>query len=252
MRRALLGLLVAATSCSDFSLVAPEPAPEQTAPIMSVLVDVERSDSSRYRVGGFFFRGLDSLGRLNEPADRALYVDGNAVQPSFERDPRWWRYEWEEVRSDGGTGADSVRIRPPMLAGSPLPAVTVTIPIASREGPADVVWSEGEDLRLNVPPVGARPELSAVGSDWMLELADSCSGAATSRPVSVQGRGTHPSELRIPWTWLPSTIPAPMVACLRAFSAFRVSNAPYRVDVLVHLHLTWRIQVVRRSQGATD
>lgn len=252
MRRALLGLLIGTTSCGDFTLVGPESAPQQMAPVMSVLVNVERSDSSRYTLGAFFFRGLDSLGRLNEPADRALYVDGHAVQPSVERDAQWWRYEWEEVRSDAGARADSVRIRPPVLAGSRPPGVTVTIPIAAREGPADVTWSEGEDLRLSVPPVDARPELSAVGSDWMLELADTCVGASTSRPVLVQGRGAHPSELRIPWTWLPSTGPAPAVACLRAFSAYRVSNAPYRMDVLVHLHLTWRLQVVRTSPRATD
>lgn len=247
MRKALLGLLVVVINCSDFTLVEPETAPP-AEPAMSVLLRADRSGSSHYELSALFFRGADSRGRPSEPADRALYVEGNALQPSVQTGSEVWRYDWEETRTDGGVQADSLRIRPPVLAGSPLPGVTVTIPIAGREGPADVTWAEGEDLRLHVSPaVAATTQLSAESSDWTLDLADACGGAGRSRPLSVVGRGAYPPEFRVPWEWLLSATPAPAVACLRVFSSYRVSNAPYRINVLVELHLTWRIHVAGTS-----
>jgi hypothetical protein len=247
MRSALLGLLIAAISCSDFTLVEPEPA-LPTEPAMSVLLVAERSASSRYELSAFFFRGLDSRGLPIELADRALYVEGTARQPSPQPRSELWHYDWQETRADGGLQADSVRIRPPVIAGSPLPGITVTIPIAGREGPADVTWAEGEDLRLHMSPaVGATTQLSGGPSDWALELGDACGAAATNRPFFVVGQGSYPAEFRVPWEWLLSATPAPAVACLRVSSRYRVSNAPYRMDVHVDVHLTWRIRMAGTS-----
>jgi hypothetical protein len=247
VRKALLGLLVAAINCSDFTLVEPETAPA-VEPAMSVLLRADRSGSSHYELSAVFFRGADSRGRPGELADRALYVEGNALQPRIETGSEVWRYDWEETRADEGVQADSLRIRPPVLAGSPLPGVTVTIPITGREGPADVTWAEGEDLRLHVSPaVAATTQLSAESSDWTLDLADACGGAGRSRPLSVVGRGAYPPEFRVPWEWLASATPAPAVACLRALSRYRVLNAPYRMDLFVDLQLTWRIHVAGTS-----
>jgi len=243
VRNALLGLLVAATSCRDFTLVGPESA--QQPPQASVFLTVDRFDSSRYVLGAFFFRGVDSRGHFGELADPALYVEGSALQPRINAGSELWDYNWEETRADGGVHADSLRIRPPVLAGSPLPGVTVTIPITGREGPADVTWAEGEDLRLQVsPPIGATPPLSGGPTDWILELGDACGGAGTSRPLIVQGHGAYPAEFRVPWEWLLSVTPAPAVACVRMLFGYRVSNAGYPLDVIVDLHLTWRIHVV--------
>jgi hypothetical protein len=247
VRKALLGLLVAVTNCSDFTLVGPEPAPP-AEPAMGLSLRADRSGSSRYEVRAIFFPGADSRGHLAEPADRALYVEGNALQPSIETAPGLWSYDWQETRADGGAHADSLRIRPPVLAGSPLPGVTVTIPITGREGAADVTWVEGEDLRLHVSPaVGATSQLSGGDSDWTLELGDACGGGGTSRSLLVLGRGAHPPEFRVPWEWLASATPAPAVACLRALSRYRVLNAPYRMDLFVDLQLTWRIHVAGTS-----
>jgi hypothetical protein len=248
VRKALLGLLVAAISCSDFALVEPEPA-APAEPSMSVLLRADRSASSRYELSAFFFRGLDSRGRAGELADRVLYVEGNALQPSPESGSELWHYDWEETRADGGVQADSLRIRPPVLAGSPLPGITVTIPIPGRAGPGDVTWAEGEDLRLHISPaIGATPQLSGGPIDWRLELGDACGGAGTSRALFVTGRGAYPPELRVPWEWLLSATPAPTAACLRALSSYRVSNAPYRMDVFVELQLAWRIRVAGTNQ----
>jgi hypothetical protein len=247
VRKALLGLLVTAISCSDFALVEPERG-LPTEPSIGVLLRADRSASSRYELNAFFFRGLDSRGQPGELADRVLYVEGNAVQPSPGPGSEFWLYDWEETRTDGGVQADSLRIRPPVLVGSPLPGITVTIPIAGREGPADVTWAEGEDLRLHVSPaISATTQLSGGPTDWTLELGDACGGAATSRPVFVAGQGTYPAEFRVPWEWLRSATPAPAAACLRVSSRYRVSNAPYRTDVHVDVHLTWRIRVAGTS-----
>jgi hypothetical protein len=241
VRKALLGLLVAA-SCSDFTLVEPERA-LPTEPSISVLLRADRFASSRYELSAFFYRGLDSRGLPSELADRDLYVEGNARQPSIQTGSELWHYDWEETRADGGVQADSLRIRPPVIAGSPLPGITVTIPIAGREGPADVTWAEGEDLRLHVSPaIRATAQLSGGPTDWTLELGDACGGAGTSRPLFATGRGAYPAEFRIPWEWLLSATPAPAVACLRVSSRYRVLNAPYRMDVNVDVHLTWRIR----------
>jgi hypothetical protein len=242
VRRALLGVLVAATSCDDFTLVEPEPGLTEAA--MSIFISVDRSTSSDYQLSAVFFRGADSQRRFGELADRALYVEGTAVQPTIRSTSELWEYDWEGTRADGGAHADSLRIRPPVLVGSPVPGHTVTIPIAGREGPEDVTWAAGEDLRLQVSSgIGPTPQLSGAPINWTLELGDSCDGSAPIRPVLVQGRGAFPSELRVPWEWLQGVTPAPAAACLRVFSDFRVSNAPYRMDVIVDLRLAWRIHV---------
>jgi hypothetical protein len=249
VRKALLGLLVAAISCRDFTLVEPEPAQQQEEALISVLLTVDRSESSHYKLSAVFFPGLDSRGRPRELADRVLDVEGDALQPSIHTGSELWEYDWERTRADAGVGADSLRVRPPVLAGSQLPGATVTIPIAGREGPTDVTWAEGADLRLPVSPaIGATAQLSGGPMDWTLELGDACGGAGTSRALFVAGRGAYPPEFRVPWEWLLSATPAPAVACLRAFSSYRVSNAPYRMDVVVVLHLTWRIHVAGTNQ----
>jgi hypothetical protein len=241
----LLGLLVAAAGCSDFSLVGPESAQPPTEASMTVVLRADRSDSSLYELSVFFFRGFDSGGRPTDLADQAAYVEGETLQPTFETESGPWRYEWKAIRADSGAHADSLRIRPPVLAGSPLPGITVTIPIVGREGPAEVTWVKGEDLRLRPSPaVDATAQLSAGISDWTLELGDACGSAATNRSLFVTGRGAYPPEFRVPWEWLGSATPVPTAACLRTFSSYHVSNAPYRIDVLVDLQLAWRIRVV--------
>ncbi len=242
MRRALLALLVATTSCSDFTLVEPEVPPQPTESLMSVLLRADRSDISRYQLSAIFGRGLDARRQLIELADEAFYVEGDALHP-VETVYGLWRYEWEETRADGGAQADSLQIRPPVPEGAPLPGLTVTIPIAGREGPADVTWAEGEDLRLRVSPgIGTTPQLSEGLIDWRLELGDTCQGSSGPR-LFIAGRGTFPAEFRVPWEWLVSSTPAPAAACLRAFSRYRVPDAPYRMDVFVELHLAWRVHV---------
>jgi hypothetical protein len=252
MRGILLGLLVAAVGCGDFTLVEPDSVPGPTEPLMSVYVGVDRSDSSRYELTAFFYRGLASGGGPNEAADRAFYVEGTALQPTLvtTSGSEFWRYDWKEIRADSGAGADSLRIRPPVLAGSPLPGIDVTIPVPAREGPADVTWAEGQDLRLRVSSVVVAPtQLSVEHRDWTLELGDGCGGAGPSRPLLVaQGSGgAYPSEFRVPWEWLLSVTPAPTAACLRLVSGYHVSNAPYRMDVSVGVRLAWRIHVAGTS-----
>jgi hypothetical protein len=248
MRSTLLALLVAAVSCSDFSLVEPEVLPQPAESLMSVLLRADRSDVSRYELEAIFVRGRDAHGQPIEVADRHLYVEGDAVQPTVESGGfEFWRYEWETTRTDGGGQADSLRIRPPVLEGASLPGLTVTIPIAAREGPADVTWAEGEDLRLRVSPrIGTTPQLSAGLTDWTLELGDTCQGSSGQR-LFIAGQGTFPSEFRVPREWLMSFTPAPAAACLRAVSSYRVSDAPYRIDVFVELRLTWRIHMAGTS-----
>ena len=248
MRRPLLGLLVAATGCSDFTLVEPDPAQPLTQPSMSVLVTANRSDISRYELSAFLVRGIDSRGQPIDPADPAVYVEGTALEPTVDTGSDLWRYDWAGTRTDGGAQVDSLRLRPPVLAGSPLPGLTVTIPIGARDGPADATWAQGDDLRLHVSSsTGATPQLSEETTDWMLELGDTCDAFSTSRPIFVLGRGAFPAELRIPWEWLRNSTPVPAAACLRVVSRYRVSNAPYRIDVFVELHLAWRIHVAGTS-----
>jgi hypothetical protein len=248
VRKALFGLLVAAANCSDFTLVGPESAPQP--PQASVFLTVDRFDSSRYVMSAFFFRGVDSRGHLGELADRVFYVDDRPLQPRTNTGSEFWDYNWEETRADGGVHADSLRIRPPVLvlAGSPIPGVTVTIPITGREGLADVTWAEGEDLRLRVsPPIGATPQLAGGPTYWTLELGDACGGGGASTSRTVQGRGAYPPEFRVPWEWLLSAAPTPAVACVRVLFDYQVSNAPYRLDVVVDLRLTWRIHMTGTS-----
>ena len=237
MRKTLLGVaLAAAAGCTeDFTLVGPETA-QQQPPLLSVLVRADRSDSSRYRLEAFFFRGVV------EAADSTLYVDRDVIRPTLSPQSQLWSYVWRMTRADGGAHADSLRIRPPILAGSPSGGFAVTIPITGREGPMEVAWSEGQDLRLPLSPApGTATELAARASDWTLELGDGCAGANATRVLFVQGRGPLPAEFRVPWEWLVSATPAPAFACLRALSVYDVPNAPYRVDVFLDLQLTWRI-----------
>ena len=80
-------------------------------------------------------RSAAPSGRANEVTDRALYIDGNALQPVGALTSDCWQYEWKETRPDGGAHADSLRIRAPVLAASPGAGIVVTTPIAGREGP---------------------------------------------------------------------------------------------------------------------
>ena len=250
MRKALLGLLVTAIGCSDFTLVEPAPGP-QVEPSLGVLLRADRSVAgSRYELRAIFFRGTDDRRRPREVDDPVLYVEGTAVQPDLGMDPGsgLWFYVWEGTRADGGAGADSVRIRAPVLAGMPSSGLTATIPIAGRDGPAEVTWAEGEDLRLRVSPaVGTSTSVSGGVSSWRLDLGESCGETAAGGPVVVSGRGAYPPELRVPWEWLLSATQPPTAACLRAFFNYRVPSAPYRTDVQIDLQLVWRVQAAGTS-----
>jgi hypothetical protein len=248
--KSLVGLLIAAAGCSDFTLVEPEPRP-QAESLMGIALHADRSGSSRYELHALLFPGADTRGQPNEFADRALYVENNPLQPRVEASSQLWGYDWEETRADGGLHVDSIRIRPPVPAGSSLPGITVTIPIVGREDPEQVTWVEGEDLRLHVSPqVDPAPRLPILFSDWALELGDTCSDAGSGRALRIAGSGAHPPEFRIPWEWLASTTPAPAIACLRTVSAYRVPGAPYRMEVSLSLQVAWRITVAAGTSSA--
>lgn len=249
MRKALFGLLVAATTgCGDFTLVEPPPG-LATEPLLSVVLEANRSEDSHYVLRAFFFPGADFRGQLAEVADRFLYVEGNAVQPRPETDPRFFDYEWEQTRSDGGVGADSLRIQLPVLAGSPQPGPVVTIPFPGREGPAEVTWAEGEDLRLRISPaVVTTDQLMGGIVDWRLDLGLACGGSTGGgQQLFVTGRGPYPPELRVPWEWLGDAAQAPTAACFRVSIPYRVLNTPYRVEVYVNLRLDWRLRATAAS-----
>ena len=247
---ALAGSLITYAGCSDFTLVEPEPGPRAET-LMGIALHVERSGASRYELRGLLFPGTDSRGEPNEFADRALYVEDSAVQPRVESSSQLWGYDWEETREDGGLHVDSIRIRLPVPVGAQLPGITVGIPIAGREDPEAVTWVQGEDLRLHVsPPPGPSPRLPMLFSDWALELGETCSNAGSGRALRVAGSGAHPAEFRVPWEWLAGVTPAPTVACLRTISAYRIPGAPYRVEVSLALHLSWRITVAAGGSAA--
>ena len=245
LAKVLTGLLIAATGCSDYTLVEPTEAPGSEAEtLFGAALRVERSASSRYELRALLFRGTDAGGRLNEFVDGALYVEGEPLQPRVQLNSELWGYDWEETRTDGGLHADSVQIRLPVRAASVPPGVAVTIPIPGREDPEQITWVEGQDLRLHTSPAAvASPQFFAAISDWTLELGDECVGVNAGRALRVTGRGAHPTEFRIPWEWLSSGSPPPSVACLRVLASYRVANAPYRADVSVDLRVVWRISV---------
>jgi len=246
--RALLGVLVAVVGCQDFTLVDPDAAPQPTAPVMFIGLRVDQTETSNYALDASFFRGLDTRGRLNEFTDPTLGVDGSAVQPTADAQQGWWRYTSAWMRADQGGQPDSVRVRPPVSVGPQAPELMLTIPVAARGDAADVTWAEGTDLRLRVTPAPLAPRLRGTASNWTLELADSCGLGSTSRLLTVQGSGSFPAELRLPWEWLPNAAPAAAAACLRVFSLYEVANAPYRIDVVVQQQLTWRLHIRRSGQ----
>jgi len=245
VRRALLGLLVAAAGCNDFTLVDPPGEQPPNGPVMFVGLRADEAETARYTLDATFFRALDARQRPNEFADRTLGVDGSPLQPIADNaaPEGWWRYESQWTRAEGDGRLDAVFVRPPVSTGPQAPELTFAIPVARRGDPIDVTWSEGADLRLHVSPSSATPPFTGTANSWVLDLADTCGPGSTSRPLAISGSGSFPAELRLPWEWLRSASPAPAVACLRAFSSFKVASAPYPITVVVSYQLPWRLHV---------
>lgn len=238
------GVLVL-VACGDFTLVEPQPQPEE--PLLSVHVSAlsNETESTRYSLNALFHRGTNVRGEPTEVADRALYVEGTPVLPEPETIPGAWSYRWQQTRATTGDGADSIRVAFPVIANSSPGTSSITIPLTRREDPVDVRLTRGEDLLLRVSSADdAPPELSGGVIFWTLEIRQSCSGGDPGPQFEIRGSSPYGSELRVPWQWLATLPGSSMSACFRAFSSFQVVGSPYRATVTVIVELVWRIQVV--------
>jgi hypothetical protein len=239
-----LGVLVL-VACGDFTLVEPQPQPEE--PLLSVHVSAlsNETESTRYELSAYFRRGTDARGEPTEIADSALYVEGTPVLPEPETTPGAWLYRWQQTRAATGDGADSIRVAFPAIASSSPSTSSITIPVTRREGPVDVRLTRGQDLLLRVSSAdGAPPGLSGALGFWTLEIRQSCSGGDPGPQFEIRGSSPYGSELRVPWQWLATLPGSSMSACFRAFSSFQVAGSPYRASVTVIVELVWRIQVI--------
>jgi hypothetical protein len=237
--------LLALAACDDFTLVEPEPQPEE--PLLSVHVRAlsNETESTRYELNALFRRGTNARGEPTEVAHRALYVEGAPILPERETIPGVWSYRWQQTRVTTGDGADSIRVAFPVIANLSPGTSSITIPVTRREDPVDVRLTRGEDLLLRVSSAaGAPPELSGGVGFWTLEIRQSCSGANPGPQFEIRGDGPHPSQLRVPWQWLERLPGSSMSACFRAFSSFQVVGSPYRATVTVIVELVWRIEVI--------
>jgi hypothetical protein len=232
--------LFAIAGCADFTLV--EPQPEE--PLLAVHVDAVSDETTRYEVSAFFRRGTDDRGQPTELVDRALYVEGTPVLPGPETTPGILSYRWEQIRPTTSSRPDSVRVAFPVVASSPR-THSITIPVSSRDDPADISVTRGDELLLRVSPAGdATSELSGGVDFWILEIRQSCTGGGATAQFEIRGSGPFPAELRVPWRWLERLPITSIAACFRAFSSFQVVDSPYRANVSVTVRLMWRIQVV--------
>jgi hypothetical protein len=241
--------LLALAACDDFTLVEPQPGPEE--PLLSVHVGAlsDETGSTRYDLNALFRRGTDARGVPTDVADRALYVEGAPILPEPETTPGMWSYRWQQTRATTGDGADSIHVAFPVIASSSPGTSSITIPVTRREDPADVRLTRGEDLVLRVSSAdGAPPELSGGVEFWTLEIRQSCSGGDARTQFEIRGNSPYPSELRVPWQWLESVPGGSMSACFHAFSSFQVVGSPYRATVTVIAQLVWRIQVVEPAR----
>jgi hypothetical protein len=240
LRWSLRAALLALVACDGLTLV--EPPPDE--PALSIHLDAVSDESSRYDLNALFRRGTDARGHPTELVDGALYVEGTAILPGAERTPGHWSYRWEEDRAATGDQRDSVRVVFPVIATSPH-RHSMTIPIAARDGPANVGLTRGEDLVLRVsPPGGATPPPFGGVDFWTLEIRQSCSSNDSAAQFTISGRGPFPSELRVPWQWLETLPVGSMSACFRAFASYGVVGSPYLTGVSVTVRITWRIHVV--------
>jgi hypothetical protein len=239
MKRALVVVLFTAGGCSGFDLVAPAP---ESPPYLSVSVEVDRKDVSRYTVTAILLPGVDGAGKQKPVTDRSLQVNDSSLIPQLDLRQNF-HYEWHGERSSAD--ADSIFVRVPRAGPSPTIDYRVKVPIAGREDPFNISLVSGDDLRLHLTQILNPPGLSRVTETWQLMVRHAEEpGGANLGLLQVSGLDARPSEIRVPWEWIKAAARDSLVASLTTLSFYRGEGAPYRVEVFVNTVVTWHVRML--------
>ena len=236
----LLGSLLALAACGDFTLVDPQPGTD--GPRLHISIVAVTDETTQYDLYALFSPGMDERGRPTEVIDRALRVEGAPVLPEQQTPDGFWSYRWRGTQT---TTAGLVLVTLPVIAGASPPAHSITIPVTSRTGPADVDLARGAELVLGISSANrVTTGLSGGVESWTLEIRPNCS-ESTSRPqLAIDGTGPFLSEVRVPWQWLEPLSTDQISACFQAFSSYEVAGAPYPASASAFVRLAWRIHII--------
>jgi len=239
MKRLVVAVLLPLGACFGDLLVGPEP---NIAPLLSVAVQARHDEQLRYVVEGFFRPGSDAEGQPRALLDSSLIVDGSSVQ-GVPTSGTSLRYEWDEVAAMPLAG-DTITVRGPIVTGLPSSGLTLRLPVPVRLDPAFVEHSAGDDLLLNISPLtdtvaGLVPSFA----QWQLVLTDA---RQNRRILILDGRGTHPSPLPVPWQLVRAAPGDSLTASVQLFSGHHALNTPYPVFVTIIASITWRLRIVAK------
>ena len=234
-----LPLLLLLSTCVDYRLVGPASPAE---PVLHVLVDISHEEEAlTLGLVGSFSTGTSAGTTQRVLADSTMILQNNVTMPEV-RDASLLAYAWIAHYFDDPAGPDSARVRGPIIRMD-TPPPTITLPVPRRLQALRLEHAVGTDLMLELSPIAAPEQLDRIFGFWQLELEID---ADPQRVLSLNGRGTSPSRLHVPWAWLQqSVVPGDSLSATLSLSdGYEVTDSPYRTHVSRQARLSWRIILV--------
>lgn len=238
---AVLGISAALVGCVE--LVAPPERP----PRLVISITVVDSAETRVDIAASLAPARESDGSTAAVEDAGLRIGGVDV-PVINATEAEVAYGLSAAGEEAGVLLESLFSAPvsaPEVAGhGQPPSLTPAAPLL-RLGPADLVWTGGDDLVLPTtrPPTLETPGFR--GGEWVLTLVQ-LGEASPGAILRITGTGELPAEVRVPADLLAGCDPAGLRAELR-FTVNEITDPDARDDYSISARTSGTIwwEVVR-------